>query len=90
MGYTNCTHLKLQGFYLSYDTTFQSAKAFVLYPHIPLLEFALMSWGTASKSRLETVQVKQNKCIRSSEPTYLLQALRNTSKYASLFVLFLT
>ena len=24
-----------------------------------------MSWGTASKSRLETVQVKQNKCIRS-------------------------
>ena len=31
----------------------------------PYLNYALMSWGTASKSRLETVQVKQNKCIRS-------------------------
>ena len=31
----------------------------------PYLNYALMSWGTASKFRLDTVQVKQNKCIRS-------------------------
>ena len=31
----------------------------------PYLNYALMSWGTASKLRLDTVQVKQNKFIRS-------------------------
>ena len=31
----------------------------------PYLNYALMSRGTASKFRLDTVQVKQNKCIRS-------------------------
>ena len=31
----------------------------------PYLNYALMCWGTASKFRLDTLQVKQKKCIRS-------------------------
>ena len=65
----------------------------------PYLNYALMSWGTASRFRPDTVQVKQSKCIRSiffarnreSPHVYykLLEILKLknilTSKYVSLF-----
>ena len=49
-------------YYVSISTLRQLYYNHLIYPYI---SYGLISWGTASQSRLQTLKRKQNKCIRS-------------------------